>query len=366
VQGVACSGYTPPPVALRLSCRTSRLLLITVLAGTLAACGTTSRREGPIPPTMEKDASGRYYLDDGPGPNPPPNLEAIPDAVPKLEPLHRGASRPYTVMGQHFVPMTNLARYKARGTATWYGRRYHGKPTSSGEPYDMYAMTAAHPTLPIPSYARVSNLANGKSVVVRINDRGPFIGDRLIDLSYTAAYKLGLVTDGSGLVEVETILPGDAPATTVAAASSAPPKPAAPQQPAETRPAASASPPAAVPIPAAQPVAAAGATTASTTSAPTATSAASNAAQNAANTEAAPAASGIYVQFGAFRSRENAETLVARLRQQAEWLAVRLHVLPREGLYRVHAGPYASQDEARQIANRIGEMLGPRPILLRW
>lgn len=314
---------------------------------------------------MEKDAGGRYYLDDGPGPNPPPNLEAIPDAVPKLEPLHRGASRPYTVMGQHFVPMTNLARYKARGAATWYGRRYHGKPTSSGEPYDMYAMTAAHPTLPIPSYVRVTSLANGKAVVVRINDRGPFIGDRLIDLSYTAAYKLGLVKDGSGLVEVETILPGDVPATTVAVTDSAPPKPATPQQSVTARAVASAPPPAAVPIPAPQPVATADTSSAS---APT-TPAPSNpgpSAPSVANSEAAPPASGIYVQFGAFRSRENAENLLARLRQQAEWLAVRLHVIPREGLYRVHAGPYASQDDARQIANRIGEMLGPRPILLRW
>ncbi|HJQ62739.1 MAG TPA: septal ring lytic transglycosylase RlpA family protein, partial [Burkholderiales bacterium] len=177
---------------------------------------------------MEKDSSGRYYLDDGPGPNPPQNLESIPDAVVRLEPLHRAASRPYTVMGRHFVPMTTLARYKARGTATWYGRRYHGKPTSSGETYDMYAMTAAHTTLPIPSYARVTNLANGKSIVVRVNDRGPFVGDRLIDLSYTAAYKLGLVADGRGMVEVESILPGDpSPATVAAASAAANPSPAA-------------------------------------------------------------------------------------------------------------------------------------------
>jgi len=180
-------------------------LACAAIALALGACGTTSRRDAPIPPTMEKDASGRYYLDDGPGPNPPADIDSIPDAVPRLEPLHRGASRPYTVMGRGYAPMANLARYKMRGTATWYGRRYHGKPTSSGEIYDMYAMTAAHTTLPIPSYARVTNLANGKSVIVRINDRGPFIGDRLIDLSYTAAHKLGIVADGSGLVEVETI-----------------------------------------------------------------------------------------------------------------------------------------------------------------
>ncbi|HEX6005143.1 MAG TPA: septal ring lytic transglycosylase RlpA family protein [Burkholderiales bacterium] len=340
---------------------------MSALLGALAACGTTVKREAPIPPTMEKDQSGRYYLDDGPGPNPPANIEAIPDAVPKLEPLHRGASRPYSVMGQHFLPMTALARYKARGTATWYGRRYHGKPTSSGEPYDMYAMTAAHPTLPIPSYARVTNLTSGRSVIVRINDRGPFIGDRLIDLSYTAAYKLGILKDGSALVEVETILPGDPPPT-VAKGGTAEPK-SLPQPPVPaTHAVAAIAAPAAVPIPASQPA------SASVTSAPHHASAepttppapAAAASAPAPNSEAS-AVSGIYVQFGAFRSRDNAENLLARLRQQAEWLAARLHVLPREGLYRVHAGPYSNQDEARHIANRIGDMLlGARPVLLRW
>ncbi len=105
--------------------------------------------------------------------------------------------------------MARVVPYKARGRASWYGKRYHGQPTASGEPYDMYAMTAAHPTLPIPSYARVTNLRNGKAVIVRINDRGPFRGDRLIDLSYTAAYQLGIVGSGSDLVEVESIVPGE-------------------------------------------------------------------------------------------------------------------------------------------------------------
>jgi rare lipoprotein A len=103
--------------------------------------------------------------------------------------------------------MTSLAPYKARGIATWYGRRYHGKQTASGERYDMYAMTAAHTTLPIPSYARVTNLANGKSVVVRINDRGPFVDGRIIDLSYTAAHKLGVLAGGNARVEVEALVP---------------------------------------------------------------------------------------------------------------------------------------------------------------
>ena len=321
----------------------------------LCACGTTARREAPLPPTMETTRGGGYYLDDGPGDNPPANLDSIPDAVPKLEPIQRGASRPYSVMGRDYMPMTVLARYKARGTATWYGRRYHGKKTSSGEIYDMYAMTAAHTTLPIPSYARVTNLANGKSVVVRINDRGPFIGDRVIDLSYTAAYKLGLLADGRATVEVESILPGDPAPTKVAVAAAAP---ASPPPNATPQIAAAETAPIAVPLPApaAQPATVASATPeAQTPTQPTASP----------ESELRPV-SGVYVQFGAFRLRENAESYLARLKRQLGWLAARLHVVPRDGLYRVHAGPYTSQTEARQIADRIGDSLAPRPILLKW
>ena len=143
-----------------------------------------------------------------PGDNPPENLEAIPDAVPRAEPLHRFANNPYSVLGQDYVPMRTPGPYKARGIASWYGRKFHGQKTSSGELYDMYAMTAAHATLPIPSYVRVTNPANGRSVVVRVNDRGPFHAGRLIDLSFTAAWKLGYVDNGSTLVEVESVLPG--------------------------------------------------------------------------------------------------------------------------------------------------------------
>jgi rare lipoprotein A len=110
-------------------------------------------------------------------------------------------------LGRKYVPYQSLTPYRARGIASWYGRKFHGKPTSSGERYDMYAMTAAHTILPIPSYARVTNLSNGRSVVVRVNDRGPFHSERIIDLSYAAAYKLGYVNAGSASVEVEAILP---------------------------------------------------------------------------------------------------------------------------------------------------------------
>jgi rare lipoprotein A len=148
---------------------------------------------------------GGYYKDDGPGDRLPSN---VADAVPRPEPLHKFANRPYTAMGKEYVPMTSLQPFRQRGMASWYGKRYHGQKTSSGELYDMYAMSAAHPTLPIPSYARVTNVANGRSVVVRINDRGPFHSARIIDVSYAAAHKLGFIQAGAAQVEVEAILPG--------------------------------------------------------------------------------------------------------------------------------------------------------------
>jgi rare lipoprotein A len=188
--------------------------LALVLALALSGCGLFAKREAP-----QASAKGGYYKDDGPGEAPPPNLDAVPDAVPREEPLHRFANRPYQVFGRDYVPLAAVAPFRQRGVASWYGRRFNGGRTSSGEPYDMYAMTAAHPTLPIPSYARVTSVATGRSVVVRVNDRGPFHGDRVIDLSYTAAYKLGYTESGSALVDIEAIVPG----ARVAAATPPPP-----------------------------------------------------------------------------------------------------------------------------------------------
>lgn len=185
--------------------------LVLLLIPVLAACGSVPvppiERATPVAPAKK----GGYYKDDGPGDDIPTDLAAVPDAIPRIEPLHRFANNPYSALGRDFVPMRALTPYRATGIASWYGRRYHGQKTSSGEPYDMYGMTAAHPILPIPSYARVTNPANGRSVVVRINDRGPFHAGRLIDLSYAAAWKLGITGNGSGLVEVESLLPGQAP-----------------------------------------------------------------------------------------------------------------------------------------------------------
>ena len=137
------------------------------------------------------------------------NVDKIADAVPRVEPLSKTGNHPYTALGKRYVPMSRRAArgYRKRGTASWYGKKFHGRRTSSGDKYDMYAMTAAHPRLPLPSYVRVTNLDNGKKVVVRVNDRGPFLHGRVIDLSYAAAYKLGIAQRGTGRVEVRLLNP---------------------------------------------------------------------------------------------------------------------------------------------------------------
>lgn len=281
------------------------LALATLVAIALSGCGSTPSR--PAPPAKP----GGYYLDDGPGANPPANLDAIAEPVPKLEPINRYTSRPYAVLGHAYTPYTKLTPYKARGVASWYGKRYHGQKTSSGEPYDMYAMTAAHTLLPLPSYARVTNLATGKSVIVRVNDRGPFHEDRLIDLSYLAAQRLGLLAPGSGLVEVEAIIPGG-----------------------DTQPAARVAQPETVP--AAVPVASA--------------------------VSAEPG--GIYVQLGAFSVAANADAFLRKMRIDLVWLADSMNIYRRDGLYRVHAGPYPNREEAGRAAQRVQEQLGFKVLVL--
>ena len=169
----------------------------------LVACGgKRTVKPAPAPPTSTSkpatvstsppvEASstkpGGYYLDDGPGANPPQDIDSIPNAVPKKELLLDRSNKPYKALGALYTPMTRYQPYKAGGVASWYGKRYHGRKTSSGEVYDMYGMSAAHPTLPLPSYVKVTNPANGRFVVVRVNDRGPFKHNRIIDLSYAAA-----------------------------------------------------------------------------------------------------------------------------------------------------------------------------------
>lgn len=158
----------------------------------LTACGGLARKGG-------------YYQDDGPPARSRVDVATIADAIPRQEPLSEQGNQPYVVNSNTYYPLIDASGYRERGVASWYGKKFHGKRTSSGERYDMYAMTAAHKTLPLPTYVGVRNLSNGRSVIVRVNDRGPFIQNRLIDLSYAAAAKLGIVRTGTGIVEVQAI-----------------------------------------------------------------------------------------------------------------------------------------------------------------
>ncbi|MEJ2609029.1 MAG: septal ring lytic transglycosylase RlpA family protein [Candidatus Thiodiazotropha sp.] len=182
----------------------------------LAGCSSTptsqpSQPSQPNQPNQPSQPNQTSQIDGVSQDLPPPEeLAGIPDAIPQNEPKSRyGNPASYVVFGKRYHTLPHGREYRARGIASWYGSKFHGQRTSSGEPYDMYAMTAAHKTLPLPSYAQVTNLKNNRSVVVKINDRGPFHDNRLIDLSYTAAWKLGIIGEGTGLVEVTTLESGN-------------------------------------------------------------------------------------------------------------------------------------------------------------
>lgn len=291
-----------------------------------------------MPSTTKK--GGGYYKDDGPGDNPPPDMASIPDAEPKAEPLHRFANRPYAALGQNYVPRQEVVPYKETGIASWYGRRFHGALTSSGERYDMYGMTAAHPTLPIPSYARVTSVDTGKSVVVRINDRGPFHRDRVIDLSYTAAWKLGYVSKGSTRVEVEALVPEGVTVLD----KNVPPVSRKAQPPVVetvvTQDMTSAM---------SQPVEAG----------------VQAAAPSVAESVAAPAPAGIYLQLGAFGSNRNAEDFRAYARQELGNLQQQFLIVEDQERFRLQLGPFSNANAAREMADRIAGKLKLKPFLVQ-
>ena len=309
-------------------------LLVLSIALALGACSTTQKAEkqqsaAPIVDAVAgpsgKSASappatgGGYLPGDGPGTD-APNLDNIPEAVPKAEPLHRYANRPYTALGKTYTPLQATGNYKERGIASWYGKKFNGQRTSIGETYNMYEMTAAHPTLPIPSYARVTNVANGKSVIVRINDRGPFLHERIMDLSYAAAYKLGFINTGSAEVEVESIAAGSAPATGVVETA------AVKIEPLTVTPIA----PVAAPIP----------------------------------VDTVGSSNGkIFLQLGAFKSAQGAESFLAKMNAELGDSGKQLKLYEKNGLTRVHLGPYANESEARDAASKLASKLGFKPFV---
>jgi rare lipoprotein A len=247
------------------------------------------------------------------------------------EPLHRYANRPYKALGQEYTPLASVGSYKETGIASWYGKKFHGQRTSIGDIYDMYAMSAAHPTLPIPSYARVTNVATGKSVIVRVNDRGPFLHDRVIDLSYVAAHKLGLIATGSGAVTVESLAANSASAAVVSSSISAPEAVVS------------------TPLP---------------DSVVSPTSAVASSAVTPAATHPIAAASGsAYLQLGAFNSKSSAQQFMQKMHGKLANSREQLSIQVQGGLFRVRLGAYASADLARASAEKLHARLGVKPFV---
>ncbi len=265
------------------------ILLTTVI---LSGCGGGSYT------TDQGPNAGRYSQKHDSGPTRNINVDDIPNAVPRYEKKSRGGNpKSYKVFGKRYYVMDSAKGYVQEGTCSWYGNKFHGHDTSNGEKYDMYAMTAAHKTLPLPSFLKVTNLNNGRWVIVRVNDRGPFHGNRICDLSYTAAKKLGITAKGTGRVELRAITPGPYDNQRIAQKSAAPQSTA----------------PKYKPIP-----------------------------------------KGIYLQLGAFIGRSNAETLVQKL-AQANFNDAKIftNAGPNGPIHRVRIGPFSNASPAEDIALQI-------------
>jgi rare lipoprotein A len=297
-------------------------------------------------------SGGAYFENDGPGENVPANIDQIPDAKPRKEALASWANRPYSLFGRQYLPEREVKAFKQRGVASWYGRKFHGNKTANGERYDMYAMTAAHPTLPLPSYARVTNVQTGQSVVVRVNDRGPFLNNRVIDLSYTAAHKLGYLEKGHTDVVVEQIAldeVGDTQSLAQAPAQS----PTQPLTQAQTQ----------------------SLTLSTERAGPMRNSMINTAVKGAA--ENAPSAvssnlevprlvsiqASVYVQMGAFQNRDNATWVQAWVEEHFEELADKVEILESDGWFKVQAGPYAKRAEAQALQEQIRRATDFTPFL---
>jgi rare lipoprotein A len=294
------------------------------------ATSPTYKPSSSVVVTLPKAESGRggYYQDDGPGDNPPPNLESVVEPIPMVESYSRSGNRPYVVFGKTYTPITDTTTpFKQRGIGSWYGKKFHGKRTSSGEPYDMYKITAAHPTLPIPSYARVTNLANGKQIIVRINDRGPFHSSRIVDLSYTAALKLDYLGKGSSELEVERLLPADI------------------ERMAENRNNLRPQPIVALP---AKPV-----------------SIVPLAPAPVVSGDAPLAGNAYYLQFGAFAIRANAEAVLSRIQSRAQQGLPALEIAQQGSLYRLYCGPFASRNDALDAMNQAETLGVGKPLVVQ-
>ena len=263
-----------------------RVLLLVMLSVFIASCSSTGGQ------------SGRYSMKNDKAPDREVDVSHVKDAVPRVESKSRGGNKsPYTVLGKSYRVMDSSAGYVATGSASWYGRKFHGHKTSNGEVYDMYEMSAAHKSLPLPTFLKVTNLANNRQVIVRVNDRGPFHGDRLIDLSYAAASKLDMLKKGTARVRLEAI----DPRTWNGGQKT-------------------------IPVAMPQPI---------------------NDIQ------------GKYLQVGAYSSQDSADYVKSHLRPVLQDIPVIVRSLLREGrtLYRVHVGPLTANSSLAELTKRV-ELMG--------
>ncbi|WP_432240244.1 septal ring lytic transglycosylase RlpA family protein [Herbaspirillum robiniae] len=363
----ACS-TTPPPA--RQSAQAST---------PTKAAGSSRPNNAPALPAAGSGRGG-YYKDDGPGDHIPDGLLDVADAEPQVEPLSRAASKPYVVFGKTYVPVTDNQPFIQRGIGSWYGKKFHGQKTSSGELYDMYKMTAAHPTLPIPSYARVTNLKTGKQVIVRINDRGPFHSSRIIDLSYTAALKLGYLSSGSSELEVERILPEEAQrmadarrnGTQLVAAD--PINNAAEAGAGVSTGAVAINSVSAQNLPPQPTVAAVQPINATTSSSADGAgmaggggiinAVASGSAPSPALPQAVPLSAGYYLQFGAYSQETNALQARDKLLPSLSGIIDNLQAIQVNGLYRLYAGPYPTRPAAQNAALLVRQRSAGTPFVV--
>jgi rare lipoprotein A len=344
-------------------------------AAALIACATLALLAG----CASGPRGGSNFGRDGAEPNPPAGLAQVPDAEPRIEAIRSSGStsKPYVVLGRSYVPIVDDRPFRETGLASWYGRKFNKQSTASGEPYDMYAMTAAHKTLPLPSYVRVRNPANGREVIVRVNDRGPFHEDRIIDLSYTAALKLDLLR-GVAPVEIERITNEDirtgawrrdgpggtalaqgTPPAALPSYAAAPPTAAA-MPDSVAVPSALTSPVVAAPVAEPKALAALPPLTPEPAPLPTATPPAAS-----PGPMPAPAPSGYWVQLGAFSQRDGALRFQAQVGRDLPSLGGgALKIFSENGTHRLQAGPYASREIARDTAEQVRNGLKLAPMIV--
>ena len=346
----------------------------------LAGCASGP---GPGSGTGQAPRPGTSSRDGAPT-SPPADLARVPDAEPRVEPIRQGGpNKPYVVLGQGYEPLSGDVSFRQRGGASWYGTKFHGRRTASGEVYSMYGMTAAHRTLPIPSYARVRDVRSGKEIIVRINDRGPFHSSRVIDLSYTAALKLDMLGKGSTEVEIERLTFDQIRTgqwrsdTAVARVDTAPPPMVAVQAPA---PQSTPTPVLALstPAPALEPVdpgerdpilaLASQLDEASPPPAP-----ATEQPEAAVRRDASPvlqsraftpASKGFWVQLAAFSQRAGVDAFQKRVADEMLNLSPLLGVFQEGKVYRLQAGPYASKADAQAVAGRVRDALRLAPMVV--